>query len=155
MIQKFFMATLLLIVFPSFGVADLTSLKCEQKIDDFDNLELAYTNITLDIKWYQADSDPTIDGKVVSGNVNLLFWNKLYYGKVISLYGTDAINNVLRHLQKENGNPIQRDRERVYQWITEDKIILIKRFSLHLGQVEAYCKELYEKRYDDQSTLEK
>ena len=135
------------VFFPVFVLANGLSFKCAEIGKPDDNLKLVYSNSVLETDWYEADSDSVSFGGVVSNKINYLFWHRQYYAKIVAIYGSDSINETLRYLRKKYGHPFQ-SKNRIYGWIADDKIILSRRFSLHLGQVEIYCRDLYEKKHN-------
>jgi len=148
MFYKNYLWLFLLFFFPFSVFAEPTNFKCGESAKNTNNLNLAYTNITLNVEWYEPiDEEPSTIESVSSYKINYLFWNKKYYAKIISLLGASDINESLRYLRSTYGSPF-RSKNNIYGWINDSQIILSRRFSLNLGQIEFYCKELYLEKFD-------
>lgn len=121
-------------------------------------LQLEYTDIPRLLTWFTAP-DPRQDlGGVISGHVSYLFWDGRFYGKVCPIVGQHQINAVLRFFrqelkriytgQPEAGafrHPVER-RDDAWVFIQPELIVIVRRFSVHLGQVEILCRDAYERR---------
>lgn len=149
MCKKLIIFCAIFFILSNVALADyFDDIKCHQHISTQPKLKLVYTNVSLFFYWYRCDNASIKFGDVKSDLVNYLFMSKWFFGKVVAIYGSEDINEVLRFLQKEHGGPF-RIKNRTYTWLTNDKVIFVKRFSLHLAQVEILCRELYAKYYGD------
>lgn len=121
-------------------------------------MQLEYIDRTLSLKWYKIDNATATFGDIESNVVNYLFWDDKFYGKVCAIIGKDNINEILRYFKKEveriyadkpEGAVFKeptKGKDGSYVYIEPDRIIIVRRFSVHLGQVEILCRELFEKR---------
>ena len=137
----------IILLTPLISQADEKQFICGNKYTEKTNLKLVYTNTIFDINWYELDRDSFQFEKYTSNRINYLFLKDKYYAKVISIFGSENITEVLRYLNSNFGSPYRNDKK-VFGWMKGDTIILHRRFSLHLSQVEIYCIDMYLKRYD-------
>lgn len=137
----------IILLAPLISQADDTQFFCGDKYIEKANLKLVYINTTFDVNWYELNKDSFQFGKYTSNRINYLFVKDEYYAKVISILGSDNITEVLRYLNSNLGSPYRNDKK-VFGWMKGDTIILHRRFSLHLSQVEIYCIDMYLKKYD-------
>ena len=120
-------------------------------------MELEHIDRTLAFKWYKIDGAKAKFGNVESEVVNYVFLQDKFYGKVCAIVGKDNINELLRYFSKELERIYEEQaemevfkqpvelRDRSYAFIKPDEVIIVKRFSVHLGEVQIICRDLFEK----------
>jgi hypothetical protein len=136
---------------------------CGQPAPAAAGLQLEYTDIPRLLSWYRGANQRQDFGGVISDRVSYLFLNGQFYGKLCPIVGQDHINAVLRffrqeleriHAEKPDAgafrHPIER-RDDSWVFVEPDVIVIVRRFSVHLGQVEILCRDLYERHMDPDS----
>jgi hypothetical protein len=131
-------------------------IKCSQDISTIKYLELEYIDRSMTMKWYKIDNTRAKFGNVESDIISYIFWDNKFYGKECSIIGKDAINMVLRFFKEQVeasyedkpelqvfAHPIQR-KDGSWVFLKADEVIIIRRFSVHLGQVQILCRKLWE-----------
>lgn len=139
---------------------DINGIKCGTNISELKHLEVEYITTTFETKWYKDKKNETKFGTVEPATSNYIFCRDEYYGKVYSIVGKDNINEVLRYFIKEIehiyekipdkkifAHPIKR-KDGSFVFLEPEKAIIVRRFSLHLGQVSVLCRDLWEKFTD-------
>ncbi len=131
-------------------------IQCDQDISTVQGLELDHIGLTLAKEWYKKENETEVFGNVKSDIVNYLFLKKKFFGKVYAIIGKENINEILRYFTKEVehiyandeenrvfSKPIER-RDGAWIFIEPEKIIIFKRYTVHLGQLEILCRSKYE-----------
>jgi len=129
---------------------------CDQSIATIKDYELEYANPTFAVKWYKIGDTKQKFGTIESNIVNYLFLEGKFYGKVFGIIGKDNINGILRFFKEElkrvyeaeNSSkifvdPIRR-RDGSWLYMKPNQVVIVSRFSLHLGQVQILCREAWE-----------
>ena len=157
MMKKFIFIAIIL----SFGFqayADyFDGLICEQNLPTSKHFSMEFGDPSLTLRYYKIDGAVARFGDVETDIVNYLFWNNKFYGKICAIIGNENINEILRYFTREietlyanqpdNSIFIQPIKRKDGSWlfIEPTKVIIVHRYSVHLGQVEILCKDLWEK----------
>jgi hypothetical protein len=120
--------------------------------------DVLYVDETFTFYWYKSNNTHERIGCIDSEYTSYIFLNDRFFGKVYAITGNDNINKVLRFFTDElealykddpkNSvlkNPLHR-KDGSWLFVIPGKIVIIRRYSLHLARVEILCKELWEKR---------
>lgn len=133
----------------------LESSQCNQKISDLSGHRHIHSNLVTQQNWYEVDGTKFKISEVESDVVAFKFWGSSFYGIEIGITGKDKINHVLRYLKAkaekiymndpENSffsNPITNS-DHEYGFVFPSEVVILKRFSVNLGQVEVICRDQY------------
>lgn len=116
-------------------------LKCRQNVNSIDGLILEYMNPTMSMQWHKIDDEDYEIFNVKFAHGNYVFRGPATFAKVATVQGKDKIHHLLRSFQKKYGSLERVKGEHSCIWETEERTILLRRFSVHLGQVEIYCRD--------------
>ena len=139
---------------------DLDGINCGQTIDTLKDIEIEYIDPTFTYEWCVVPNPKGSFRDVEVAKESYLFLHKKFYGKILAITGNDDLNQILRRLRSdltgkyENNttapifaNPINR-KEGSWVFIEPDQVIIYKRYSVHLGEIEILCRKMWEEVMD-------
>ena len=153
---KTIFAIVLILTFPQISNGEyLSRFQCRQNISTIKNAIPEYTQLEARMTWYKIDEPLVKFGSVESDIVSYKFWGDYFYGMEVGIVGKENINELLRYFKKEaeriyNNNadlemfskPI-RNKGDEWLFLMPNEVIILKRFSVNLGQLEVVCRARY------------
>ncbi len=133
----------------------LNRFKCRQNISTIKNASLEFIQVESNMKWYKIGDSVAKFGEVESNIVSYMFLGGVFYGEDIGIIGNDNINKLLRYFRNKV-ETLYKDQNKFavftrqierkdgsWVFIMPDEVIIIRRFSVHLGQVQVLCRDLW------------
>ena len=82
--------------------------------------------------------------------MDYLFRDDIFVGISIPVFGNDRINKLIRIIDKKNqwiGSKKHQTSKywRINFWRNDDEYMVFSRYSFHLGELNFYCKEEFER----------
>ena len=154
--MKRILPILLILLLPQLTKADyLNRFKCHQNISTIENASLEFIQVESNMKWYKIGNSIAKFGEVESSIVSYMFLGGVFYGEEVGIIGNENINKLLRYFKKKVETvykdqneflvftrPIER-KDGSWVFIMPDEVIIIRRFSVHLCQVQVLCRDLW------------
>lgn len=138
----------------------LNRFQCRQNISTIENATLEYIKLGSSMTWYRLENSKMKFGDFESDIVSYMFWGDIFYGIEIGVIGNENISNLIRFFHHESVRiyknepdleiftyPAER-KDGSWVYIFPDEVVIVRRFSVHLGQVQVLCRDLWAEHAD-------
>lgn len=119
---------------------------CGDSLSEHRELEIeGYNDTLLNEKLLKHEADSIVIGKTKFNIVDYIFRKDRFVGISIPVFKKQIIDQVLRDLDSKYTLIERRHKNRELIWITKsDEYLILKRFTIHLGEIKIICKYVYE-----------
>lgn len=117
---------------------------CTKDISEFEVMHIdSVGGLKQEKKEYRKETDQITIGEVTFSGISYLFLHNKFYGIAIDIISEDDFNKTIRYLGNKYGSVYRYKEKKESWWFTADEVIIVKRFSTHLAQLQIFCRKMF------------